>query len=139
MSKIDYSKVKFKYNKNGVLEGWYEGKKIGEIYTMGDTMMEDETGQPKTATDSDDSMREGAMGNSDINELRGMLQKLKPSKKRVEKLKSLRTKGITGVTPEEDETIFFMLDEELRRQMKALGMSLKNIDSRSDAGIKQTK
>ena len=41
---MDYSKVKFKYGKSGALEGWYEGKKIGEIFTMGDNVIAGESG-----------------------------------------------------------------------------------------------
>ena len=42
---MDYSKVKFKYGKSGALEGWYEGKKIGEIFTMGDNVIAGESGE----------------------------------------------------------------------------------------------
>lgn len=36
IDKKDYSKVIFKYNSKGILEGWLNGRKVGEIYTMGD-------------------------------------------------------------------------------------------------------
>lgn len=42
---MDYSKVKFKYGKSGALEGWYEGKKIGEVFTMGDNVVAGEKGE----------------------------------------------------------------------------------------------
>lgn len=39
------SVIKFKYNKDGVLEAWENGRKIGEVVTMGDMINGEEEGE----------------------------------------------------------------------------------------------
>lgn len=77
------------------------------------------------------------MAREDIEAIRATIGQYKPSKKRVKKLEELFNRPLSGVTDDEDEELYFILEDEIKRQMQALGIKPgKNSYIEMDSALK---